>query len=172
MKELEYFNRKLRNEGLNLRQLLCLLQLSTSRNQIEAAERMGEETSNFSEQLKKLDEIFGPLRDGNKNSKKINERGFELSRIFYNFVRETSEFRESYENSKTKQSVIIGAGGSIIEGLLILNTKELEDELQKQVTFTLLSRRDTETIDRIKKGQIDFGIVSGKDLGPTLEKRS
>ena len=85
-------------------------------------------------------------------------------------MRETSEFRELYENSKTKQSVIIGAGGSIIEGLLVLNTKELEDELQKQVTFTLLSRRYTETIDRIKKGQIDFGIVSGKDLGPTLEK--
>jgi DNA-binding transcriptional LysR family regulator len=170
MSHVREFNEKFRNQGLTIRQLLCLLQLSDSKNQNQAADALGEETSNFSEQLKKLDGLFGPLRDGPKNAKKMNARGFELSRIVSNFVRETIEFQEAFENSNTKQSVIVGAGGSIIEGLVVFNTKDLEDKLLNKVTFTLLSRRDTETADRIQKGQIDFGIVSGRELGPGLEK--
>ena len=171
MNNLQFFDKRFKQQGLNLRQLLCLTQLSVSKNQNEAADCLGEESSNFSDQLRKLDETFGPLRDGEKNAKKMNKRGYELSRIFHNFVKEVSEFQLAYENSNTKQSIIIGGGGSIIEGLLVLNTKKLESELLNKVTLTLLSRRDTETADKIQKGQIDFGIVSNKELGPTLEKQ-
>jgi DNA-binding transcriptional LysR family regulator len=152
--------------GLSLERLRTFSEVVAATGISHAAPGDPNRQSQFSRQLRELEEFFGAqliVRGGGRFQ--LTQEGEELFQIVQFHFRALEDLlrRCSSENV----DITIGAGDSILHGWVLPNLGKLRGEFPK-ATFSLANLRNEQTLDGLIKGQIDLGIVSGAEERASL----
>jgi len=152
--------------GLSLERLRTFAEVVAAEGISHAAPGDPNRQSQFSRQLRELEEFFGAqliVRGGGRFE--LTREGDELFQIVQFHFRALEDLlrRCSSENV----DITIGAGDSILHGWVLPNLGKLRSTFPK-ATFSLANLRNEESLDRLMKGQVDLGIVSGGEERSSL----
>jgi hypothetical protein len=152
--------------GLSLERLRTFSEVVAASGISHAAPGDPNRQSQFSRQLRELEEFFGAqliVRGGGRFE--LTQEGEELFQIVQFHFRALEDLlrRCSSENV----DITIGAGDSILHGWVLPNLGKLRTKFHK-ATFSLANLRNEESLEGLMKGQIDLGIVSGAEERASL----
>lgn len=153
--------------GLSLDRLKSFLLVAEAESFTKAAGGNSNRQTQFSRQIKELEEFFGTaLFERKGRTVSLSSSGKELHTLVAEYFSALEDFQERC--SGELGSYTIGAGESIIQWRLIPRLKDIKDSFEKaDITFKNLRTRSI--IDGINKGSIDFGIVRKSALTSGLE---
>ena len=112
--------------------------------------------SQFSRQVKELEEFFGTkLVERAGKTIRLTEDGRKLAVLTQAYFRSVEELRSSFSKDEV---VRIGAGESVFRWLLMPRLVELQG-LSASARFEFLNQTTTQSVDAVKAGHIDLAIV-------------
>jgi DNA-binding transcriptional LysR family regulator len=151
------FSELLRESGLSLERLQSFCLVALAGGVTSAAKGDPARQSLFSRQIKELEEFFGTELISRKG------RGIVLTATgqrLHVIVRETftalGDFKDHCKGQPVE--VVIGAGESVIEWLLVPKLQEIRKRLPG-VLFKFLNLSTSESVKRLADGLIDFAVV-------------
>jgi DNA-binding transcriptional LysR family regulator len=149
-------------ESVSLGQLSALLALQSEKTLTAAALKVGKNPSTVLRMLRQLEvkyeiEIY---RVGRDKRVTLTDRGLQLCEIASGVLKEMERFRALTE--KNTWRLRIGGGAASLHSLVIPNLLEIRELFEKahpvcRTHFANL--RSEETVARLNRGQLDFGIV-------------
>ncbi|NBB78210.1 MAG: LysR family transcriptional regulator [Verrucomicrobia bacterium] len=153
--------------GLSLDRLKSFCLVAEAESFTKAAGGNSNRQTQFSRQIKELEEFFGTeLFQRKGRTVTLSNTGRELHVLVSEYFSALEDFHERC--SGALGSYTIGAGESIIQWRLIPKLREIKDSFEKaDVIFKNLRTRTI--IDGINKGSIDFGIIRKSALTSGLE---
>jgi DNA-binding transcriptional LysR family regulator len=112
--------------------------------------------SQFSRQVKELEEFFGTkLVERAGKTIRLTEDGRKLALLTQAYFRSVEELRSSF----SKDDVVrIGAGESVFRWLLMPRLVELQG-LSASVRFEFLNQSTAQSVEAVKAGHVDLAIV-------------
>ena len=143
--------------GLSLERLRTFSEVVAAGGISHAAPGDPNRQSQFSRQLKELEEFFGAKflhRGGGRFE--LTPAGHELFRIVQLHFKALEDLAGRFAAENIEIS--IGAGESVLHGLVLPNLAELRRR-HPAVTLTLHNLRSEEIADRLLDGRIDLGIM-------------
>ena len=143
--------------GLSLERLQTFLEIATYSGISSAAPSDTNRQSQYSRQLKELEEFFGAeLVHRNKGMFELTAFGRDLFQI----VQSNFTAMEDFANRCAKENVnvTIGAGESILQSLILPYLGQFRAE-KKGVTLVLQNLQTEEAIQKLIDGRIDLGLV-------------
>ena len=112
--------------------------------------------SQFSRQVKELEEFFGTkLVERAGKTIRLTEDGRKLAVLTQAYFRSVEELRSSFSKDEV---VRIGAGESVFRWLLMPRLVELQG-LSASARFEFLNQTTTQSVDAVKAGHIDLAVV-------------
>lgn len=142
--------------GLSLERLQTFVEIISAKGISSAAPGDNNRQSQFSRQLKELEEFFGAelLLRGHGRCE-LTPAGRELFQIVQSHFSALQQFADRC--AKNKVEVNIGAGESVLQWLLLPSLARLRKELPL-ATFTLHNLQTDEIAARLRDGRLDLGI--------------
>jgi DNA-binding transcriptional LysR family regulator len=163
------FSRLFSRRGLSLDRLNVLLQVGEAGSIAKAAGEDPVRQSQYSRQLKELAEFFGvelTRREG--KSLALTQAGRRLAGIVRENLAALSDFDAHCQGQPVE--IVIGAGDSIIQWLLLPRMHEVQCEFTT-VTVNLRNLRTAEIVKGIHDMSLDFGIVRGDAVADAGRRR-
>lgn len=151
------FSELLNESGLSLDRLESFCLVAQVGGVTKAAKGDPARQSLFSRQIKELEEFFGTeliRRKGRGIS--LTDAGARLNTIARDCFAALSDFKGDCKGQPAE--VVIGAGDSIIQWLLLPRLDEIRSKLQN-VRLKFLNLPTGEAVKRLADGMIDFAIV-------------
>jgi DNA-binding transcriptional LysR family regulator len=162
------FDRLFDVSGLSLDRLRTLLRVVEAGNLTKAAQGDVTKQSQFSRQIKELENFFGVALTRRVGRRiEITEEGHRLALVIRRHFRELDDFREAMSGRSI--SVRVGSQGSIIAWLLLPRL----DDISKALGNAMVELEQLRTLDVVRAvadGRLDFGIVR-EDALPAETKR-
>jgi DNA-binding transcriptional LysR family regulator len=156
----ELFNRK----GLTLDRLQALVKVADSSSLIEAAERDPVLQSQYSRQLRELENFFGCALTERRSKKLVmSAAGHQLAAISRQYLQGLDQFR--IEHTQRQVPVRLGAGDRIIHWCLTAMTPPPASS-QRTITLHLDHLRSADIRSRLLDHRLDIGIVRVSGLAP------
>ena len=143
--------------GLSLDRLQTLCEVAEKGSIGEATKGDSNRQTQFSRQIGELEKFFGvELLNRDSRPYRLSDEGRELSRISRDYLGGLADFQARCENRPVK--LVIGAGGSTIQWLLLPRL----EEFTKKLPNASISMKNLRTLDIIKgliDGDVDLGLV-------------
>ncbi len=156
-------------QGLSLDRLRTFCEIAQSRGITRAAKGNTVRQSQFSRQLKELENYFGAeLFVRKRNTFRLTPAGEKLLRVANEFF--ASLVTANNEIQNLPQTISFGAGESIFNWLLFPRFSNLH-QLFPNFCFQFRNLQSNEIIREIQESELDFGIVREDACPRTLEKR-
>jgi len=142
--------------GFTIERLRTFCRIAEAGSIAAAAQNDPTRQSQFSRQVKELEEFFGTkLLERSGKTAQLTEPGRKLALITQSYFREIEDLRAS----SSKDNVIrIGAAESILRWMLMPRLTELQG-LSPGVTFELLPDNTQRCVAGVKEGHLDLAIV-------------
>lgn len=155
-------------QGLSLDRLRNFLLVVDAGRPSKAAPGDSNRQSLFSRQIKELEGFFGVALTSRAGRQiEITEEGHRLAKMIRQQFREMSDFRNSMAGRAT--TLRIGSQGSVIEWLLISRLEALRASLGN-VVLEMEQMRSRDTVDAVRDGRLDLGIVREDALPPEMKR--
>jgi DNA-binding transcriptional LysR family regulator len=151
--------------GFTIERLRAFCKIAESGSIALAAKGDPTRQSQFSRQVKELEEFFGTkLLERAGKSVRLTDAGRKLALVTQSFFREIENLREaeSFDNV-----IRIGAGESILRWILMPQFTELKS-LAPGVRFEFSTRSTVQSVEDVKAGKVDFAIVRKDAADDTL----
>jgi DNA-binding transcriptional LysR family regulator len=156
-------------QGLSLDRLRTFCEIAQFRGITRAARGNAVRQSQFSRQLKELENYFGTeLFVRKRNTFRLTSAGEKLLRVANEFL--TSLTTAKSEIQELPQTVSFGAGESIFNWLLFPRYSHL-DKLFPDFCFQFRNLQSKEVIRGMQESELDFGIVREDACPRDLQKR-
>lgn len=154
--------------GLSLDRLRSFMEIVTAGGFTSAAKGDPTKQSQFSRQLKELEEFFGVelIRRG-KGGFSLTPAGRELDRISRDYFGSLATFKASCTGQSL--SITIGAGDSLIQWLILPKLAELHQSVRMS-TFLLKNMQSREIVESLYDGRIDMAILRKASVGKGLKR--
>ena len=152
--------------GLSLERLRTFSEVVAAGGISLAAPGDANRQSQFSRQLRELEDFFGSqLIVRGAGRFELTREGEELFQIVQFHFRALEDLLRRCSSDNVE--ITIGAGDSILQGWILPNLGKLRAKFPK-ATFSLANLRNEESLTRLSKGQIDLGIVLGSEERSSL----
>jgi DNA-binding transcriptional LysR family regulator len=162
------FDRIFDVSGLSLDRLRTFLRVVEAGNLTRAARGDQTKQSQFSRQIKELENFFGVALTRRVGRQiEITEEGHRLALVIRRHFRELDDFRETMAGRSV--SVRFGTQGSIIDWLLVPRLGVIREALGNAMV-ELEQLRTLDVVRAVADGRLDFGIVR-EDALPAETKR-
>lgn len=154
--------------GLSLDRLRTFLRVVDAGNLTKAAQGDVTKQSQFSRQIKELENFFGVALTRRVGRRiEITDEGHRLALVIRRHFRELDDFREAMAGRSV--SVRFGTQGSIIDWLLVPRLADISKALGNAM-IELEQLRTLDVVRGVADGRLDFGIVR-EDALPKETKR-
>jgi DNA-binding transcriptional LysR family regulator len=151
------FDRIFDVSGLSLDRLRTFLRVVEAGNLTKAARGDQTKQSQFSRQIKELENFFGVALTRRVGRQiEITDEGRRLALVIRRQFRELDDFREAMAGRSV--SVRIGSQGSIIDWLLVPRLGDISQALGNAMV-ELEQLRTLDVVRAVADGRLDFGIV-------------
>lgn len=152
--------------GLSLDRLLTLCQVAEAGSIGQAAGGDANRQSQFSRQISELEAHFGiPLLERRTRPHRLTAAGSRLAASTRLFIKDLEVIRNQAENREWR--VVIGAGESLIQGLLMPASEKVRQKLA-QVRFAFRNLASEEVLSQLQMGEIDLGVLRAEEVTPAL----
>ena len=152
------FEKLFARSGLSLDRLRTFLEIVTARGISAAAKGDSNRQSQYSRQLKELEQYLGcELLKRGRGPVKLTEAGRQLRQILTHTFGAFDELRAAC--AKEPIELRLGAGESLIQWFLLPHLGELTGG-PLPLTLTLQNLRTEEILAGLREGNLDFGIVT------------
>lgn len=153
--------------GLSLERLETFSKIAAAAGISAAAPGDPTRQSQFSRQLKELEEFFGcELISRGRGRFALTSQGRDLFRIIQTNFNALSELAQRCGSANVQVS--IGAGEGILQWLVTPNLRSFR-AAQPETTLVLINLRTEEIITRLTDGRLDIGIVRQDAVRPPLK---
>ena len=151
--------------GFSIERLRAFCKIAESGSIVLAAKGDPTRQSQFSRQVKELEEFFGTkLIERAGKTIRLTDDGRKLALLTQSYFRSVEELRAS----STKEEVVrIGAGESVFRWLLMPRLAELQS-LASSVRLEFLTQTTIQCVESVKAGQLDLAIVRKEAAGDSL----
>ncbi len=161
------FDELLQDGGLSLDRLHTLCLLARARGITEAAGGDVNRQSQFSRQLAELEAFFGvELVNRSARPRRLTEAGKELAQIAQQSLAALDDFRR--RGMQRPSRVLVGAGDSVIQWLLLPRLKQLQAALPG-AAFVFKNLNTSAITHGLENGEVDIGIVRQNALPETMK---
>ena len=152
------YNRLFAKSGLSLERLRTFCEVADAGSMAKAANGDVIRQSQFSRQIKELEEHFGlKLTERSGRNVVLTKEGWELAALARQILAGLEGF-----HGKTGEGVgdvvVLGAGESVLRGLVVARLEEIRARLPN-VILEMRNLRGQETVDALEEGRIDLGVV-------------
>lgn len=162
------FDRIFDVSGLSLDRMRTFLRVVEAGNLTKAAKGEQTKLSQFSRQIKELENFFGVALTRRVGRQiEITDEGHRLASVIRRQFRELDDFREAMAGRSV--SIRIGSQGSIIDWLLVPRLGEIS-KVMRNAMVELEQLRTLDVVRAVADGRLDFGIVR-EDAVPKETKR-
>jgi DNA-binding transcriptional LysR family regulator len=151
--------------GFTIERLRAFCKIAEAGSIVLAAKGDPTRQSQFSRQVKELEEFFGTkLIERAGKTIRLTDDGRKLALLTQAYFRSVEELRAS----STKEEVVrIGAGESVFRWLLMPRLAELQS-LANSVRLEFLTQTTIQCVESVKAGQLDLAIVRKEAAGDSL----
>jgi DNA-binding transcriptional LysR family regulator len=151
------FEDLLQDSGLSLERLHTLSLMAQARGITEAAQGDVNRQSQFSRQIAELETFFGvELLNRTSRPRRLTVAGQDLAQIAQQSLAALDDFRRRSVDQPSR--LIIGAGDSLIQWLLLPRLKRLQSALPR-ASLVFKNLNTTGTVQGLQNGGIDLGLV-------------
>ncbi len=151
------FDELFQDSGLSLERLQTLCLLAKAHGITEAARGDATRQSQFSRQLAELEEFFGvELVNRTSRPRRLTTEGQELAQIAQQSLAALEDFRRRGKQQTSR--VVVGAGDSVIQWLLLPRLKKLQAALPG-TAFVFKNLNTSAIVHGLESGDVDVGIV-------------
>lgn len=142
--------------GFTIERLRAFCRIAESGSIVLAAKGDPTRQSQFSRQVKELEEFFGTkLIERAGKTIRLTDDGRKLALLTQAYFRSVEEMRAS----STREEVIrIGAGESVFRWLIMPRLSELQN-LASDVRLEFLTKSTVQSVEAVKAGHLDLAIV-------------
>lgn len=142
--------------GFTIERLRAFCRIAESGSIVLAAKGDPTRQSQFSRQVKELEEFFGTrLIERAGKTIRLTDDGRKLALLTQAYFRSVEELRAS---STQDEMVRIGAGESVFRWLIMPRLSELQN-LAADVRLEFLTKRTMQSVESVKAGHLDLAIV-------------
>ncbi|MCU0793423.1 MAG: LysR family transcriptional regulator [Opitutaceae bacterium] len=161
------YNRLFSRAGLSLERLRTFVEVADAGSMAKAANGDAVRQSQFSRQIKELEEHFGrklTVRSG-RNVVLTSE-----GRDFAGLARQILGALEDFQgDGEAKQiPVTLGSGESFHRGVVLPRLESIRQRLPG-IRLELKNKRSSEVASALEEGTIDFGVIDEKDLTESMK---
>lgn len=148
--------------GLSLERLRTFLEVTEAGSMAKAADGDVVRQSQFSRQIKELEEHFQrKFTERSGRNVILNAEGREFAALVRQIMG-SLEAWHSTEGQTTEESVILGGGDSFLRGVVIPRLALVRERLPNTV-LELRNLRSTEIAEGLDDGRLDLGIIEESD---------
>jgi DNA-binding transcriptional LysR family regulator len=148
--------------GLSLERLKTLCEVASRGGIAKAADGDPVRQSQFSRQLRELEEFFGiELTQRRGRNAELTAAGLELARL----GREILDALSSYatERRGDMATLRLGAGESLLQWVVLPRIGSMRSAIPRTV-FSFHNLRGAEVLTQLQESRLDFGLVAGSDV--------
>lgn len=151
--------------GFTIERLRTFCKIAESGSIVLAAKGDATRQSQFSRQVKELEEFFGTkLLERAGKTIRLTDDGRQAAMLTQAYFRSVEELRAGF----TKENIVrIGAGESVLRWIIMPRVAELQN-LAAGVQFEFVTRATLQSIQDIKDGRIDLAIVRNEAADDSL----
>jgi DNA-binding transcriptional LysR family regulator len=155
---------KLGNDTLDLKSLRCFEEMAKQASLTRAAIELGISDAAVSQRIKSLEKYLGvKLYEARGGSVRLTEAGQRTRDFAARLFDELKEFQDAIGDETTVGTVAMSADASCLQYQL----PPIADSFTQAHPFArlrLISRQPGETIDLVRRNEVDLGIVPQRDL--------
>lgn len=153
--------------GLSLERLQTLCEIAEKGSIGEATKGDSNRQTQFSRQIGELEKFFGvELLNRDSRPYRLTEEGRELAQISRGYLSSLSDFQANCSDRPVR--LVIGAGESIIQWLLMPMLERLSKEIPEAV-ISMRNLRTNTIIKDLTDGDIDLGLVRKSAVAKPLK---
>ena len=153
--------------GFTIERLRTFCRIAESGSIVLAAKGDTTRQSQFSRQVKELEEFFGTkLLERAGKTIRLTDDGRKVALLTQAYFRSVEELRSSVSRENV---VRIGAGESVLRWMIMPRVAELQN-LAAEVHFEFVTRATLQSIEDIRDGRIDLAIVRKEAVDDSLMK--
>lgn len=153
--------------GLSLERLQTLCEVAEKGSIGEATKGDSNRQTQFSRQISELERFFGvELLNRDSRPYRLTEEGRELAQISRGYLSSLSDFHANCSDRPVR--LVIGAGESIIQWLLMPMLEHLSKEIPEAV-ISMRNLRTNTIIKDLTDGDIDLGLVRKSAVAKPLK---
>ena len=142
--------------GFTVERLRAFCKIAEKGSIISAAKGDPTRQSQFSRQVKELEEYFGmKLLERSGKTVRLTEEGRKLALLTQSYFRSVEEMRAS---SHEDTSIRIGAGESVFRWIILPRLTELQN-IAANVRLEFLTKTTSQSVESVKGGHLDLAIV-------------
>ena len=161
------FNLLFSKSGLSLERLRTFCEVSEAGSMAKAANGDTVRQSQFSRQMKDLEEHFGrKLTERSGRNVVLTKEGAEFAALARQILGALEDFHRSGTNSAVELS--LGAGESFHRGVLLPRLGQIRERLP-EVILGLRNMRGAEILDGLLDGRLDLGVIDEGDINDELQ---
>lgn len=153
--------------GLSLDRLQTLCEVAEKGSIGQATKGDSNRQTQFSRQIGELEKFFGvELLNRDSRPYRLSEEGKELAQISRGYLSSLSDFQANCSNRPVR--LVIGAGESIIQWLLMPMLEQLANEIP-EASISMRNLRTNTIIQDLTDGDIDLGLVRKSAVAKPLK---
>lgn len=142
--------------GFTIERLRTFCRIAAAGSIAQAAKGDSTRQSQFSRQVKELEEFFGTkLVERAGKTVRLTEAGRKLALLTQSYFRSVEELRQ---NSTHEEVIHLGAGESVFRWLLMPRLTELQGQ-SPGIRFEFHTQGTAQCLDAVKTGRLDLAIV-------------
>lgn len=142
--------------GFSIERLRAFCKVAEAGSIVSAAKGESTRQSQFSRQIKELEEFFGTkLVERAGKTIRLTQDGKKVALLTQTFLRAVQDLRAS---SGQKELLRLGAGESVLRWVLMPRLAAIQN-LDPAVRFDLATRRTGDCVESLKRGILDLAIV-------------
>lgn len=151
--------------GFTIERLRTFCRIAAAGSIAQAAKGDSTRQSQFSRQVKELEEFFGTkLVERAGKTVRLTEAGRKLALLTQSYFRSVEELRQ---NSTQEEVIHLGAGESVFRWLLMPRLAELQGQ-SSGIRFEFHTQGTAQCLDAIKTGRLDLAIVRKDAIDDSL----
>jgi DNA-binding transcriptional LysR family regulator len=151
------FNRLFSKSGLSLERLRTFCEVADAGSMAKAANADVVRQSQFSRQIKELEEHFGlKLTERVGRNVSLTADGWELAAMARQILSGLDGFHG--RTGGGGDLIVLGAGESVLRGLVVARLQDIRTRLPN-VVLEMRNLRGPETVESLEEGRIDLGVL-------------
>jgi DNA-binding transcriptional LysR family regulator len=147
---------------MDMKSLLCFETMAKHGSLARASIELGIADSAVSQRIKSLEKYLGTkLYEARGGKVRITEAGHRTKALATRLLEELAEFTDEIGNEESRGTVVLSAESTILRYQLPRIVESFRQE-RRLAHLRLLSRGNPETIELVRRNEVDLGVIPGR----------
>ncbi len=154
-------------DPMDMKSLRCFEAMARHGSLTQASIELGIADSAVSQRIKSLEKYLGTkLYEARGGKVRLTETGYRTQALATRLLEELSEFTDEIGNEESRATVVLSAEPPLLRYQLPSIVESFRQE-RRLANLRLLSRGTSETIELVRRNEVDLGVAHNRQSMPT-----